>query len=39
MLPVTESLSERLLRLPMFFGLSEADQLRVIQEIRSFFGL
>jgi len=39
MLPVTESLSGRLLRLPMFFGLSESDQQRVIDEIRAFFVL
>jgi dTDP-4-amino-4,6-dideoxygalactose transaminase len=36
--PVTEQTSERLLRLPFFYDLEESDQLRVIDEIVSFFG-
>ncbi len=35
-LPYTEEFSGRLLRLPMYFGLSEEDQQRVIDEVRSF---
>jgi dTDP-4-amino-4,6-dideoxygalactose transaminase len=34
--PVTERVSEQLLRLPMFSGLSEADQHRVIDAIYDF---
>ncbi len=37
-LPVTESVSERLLRLPFYFELSEADQHKVVTAIRDFFG-
>jgi dTDP-4-amino-4,6-dideoxygalactose transaminase len=36
--PVTQRVSDRLLRLPYYTDLSETDQLRVIDEIRSFFG-
>jgi dTDP-4-amino-4,6-dideoxygalactose transaminase len=35
-LPVTESLSGRLLRLPLYYDLTEEDQMRVINEIRSY---
>lgn len=35
-LPVTEDLSERLLRLPCYFGLTEADQARVVQAVEGF---
>ena len=34
--PVTESVSDRLLRLPCFPGLSEPEQARVIEAVRSF---
>jgi dTDP-4-amino-4,6-dideoxygalactose transaminase len=34
--PVTERTSERLLRLPMFSGLTESDQARVIESIHRF---
>ena len=34
--PVTEAVSDRLLRLPLFFDLSEADQSRVIEATRAF---
>lgn len=34
--PVTEAVSDRLLRLPFFFGLTPADQRRVIEATRSF---
>jgi dTDP-4-amino-4,6-dideoxygalactose transaminase len=34
--PVSESVSDRLLRLPLFCGLSEFDQQRVIEGIRAF---
>jgi dTDP-4-amino-4,6-dideoxygalactose transaminase len=33
--PVTESVSERLVRLPFYTGLSESDQDRVIDAVRS----
>ena len=36
-LPVTESLSARLLRLPLFYQLSEDQQARVVDEIEKFF--
>jgi len=32
--PVTESVSERLLRLPLFSGLTEAEQMRAIEVVR-----
>ncbi len=34
--PVTEDISERLLRLPFYTDLAEADQLYVVNAIRSF---
>jgi dTDP-4-amino-4,6-dideoxygalactose transaminase len=36
--PVTESVSDRLLRLPFYNDLSEADQARVIDAILNFDG-
>jgi dTDP-4-amino-4,6-dideoxygalactose transaminase len=36
-LPVTEAMSERLIRLPFYFDLSKSDQDRVIDEIQRFF--
>jgi dTDP-4-amino-4,6-dideoxygalactose transaminase len=36
-LPVTESISTRMLRLPAYFELERSDQDRVIDAIRSFF--
>jgi len=35
--PVTEQVSDRLLRLPFYLDLSTADQQRVIDEVRNFF--
>jgi dTDP-4-amino-4,6-dideoxygalactose transaminase len=35
-LPVTEDLSERLLRLPCYFGLGEPDQARVVETVTRF---
>jgi dTDP-4-amino-4,6-dideoxygalactose transaminase len=35
-LPVTEELSERLVRLPFYYDLTEQDQMEVIGEIRNF---
>ena len=37
-LPLTEDLSDRLLRLPCYFELTKEDQDRVIDEIYAFFG-
>ncbi len=34
--PVTESVSDRLLRLPFFSGLTDSEQTRVIEAIRAF---
>lgn len=34
--PVTESVSDRLLRLPFYYGLAEADQSRVVRAVTSF---
>lgn len=34
--PVTEDISDRLLRLPFYFNLTEADQQTVIKSVRSF---
>ena len=34
--PVSERVSERLLRLPFYFDLSEADQGSVIEAVRAF---
>jgi dTDP-4-amino-4,6-dideoxygalactose transaminase len=38
MLPVTESISDRLLRLPLYPSLTSADAERVVVAIREFFG-
>lgn len=38
MLPVTESASARILRLPLFYDLTFAEQDRVIGAVRGFFG-
>lgn len=38
MLPVTESASERILRLPLFYDLKQEEQDRVIRAIAGFFG-
>lgn len=35
-LPVTEELSGRLLRLPLYYDITEPDQERVVAEVRSF---
>ena len=35
-LPVTEALSGRLLRLPLYYEISEAEQERVVSQIRVF---
>jgi dTDP-4-amino-4,6-dideoxygalactose transaminase len=35
-LPVTEDLAGRLLRLPLYYDLTEADQMRVVSEVKSF---
>ena len=37
--PVTEYVSDRLLRLPLYANLSEMDQLQVVETIREFNGL
>ena len=37
-LPVTEELSERLLRLPFYYEITEAEQSRVVSGIREFLG-
>ena len=34
--PVTEDISDRLVRLPLFFDMTEEDQVRVIDAIKSF---
>ena len=34
--PVTEAVSDQLLRLPFYFDLTEADQRRVVEGVRSF---
>jgi dTDP-4-amino-4,6-dideoxygalactose transaminase len=34
--PVTEQVSDRLLRLPFYTGLSESDQARVVEAVREF---
>jgi dTDP-4-amino-4,6-dideoxygalactose transaminase len=36
MCPVTEEVSERLIRLPFYFSLTDADQTRVVEAIREF---
>jgi dTDP-4-amino-4,6-dideoxygalactose transaminase len=35
-LPVTEQLSERLVRLPFYYDLSEQDQLDVVNHIKQY---
>lgn len=37
--PVTERVSDQLLRLPFYYSLSQADQERVVEEIKKFKGL
>lgn len=37
-LPITEELSQRLVRLPFYFELKEAEQSRVIESVFAFFG-
>ncbi len=37
MLPVTEALSERLIRLPFFYELTESEVTRVVETIQAFF--
>jgi dTDP-4-amino-4,6-dideoxygalactose transaminase len=37
--PVTENMSDRLLRLPFYTGLTEGDQARVVSAIRKFNGV
>ena len=39
MLPVTEDISQRLLRLPMFFDLTVSDQEFIIDQVFDFFGV
>ena len=34
--PVTEAVSDRLLRLPLFFDLTPAQQSRIVEAVRSF---
>lgn len=36
---VTENLSDRLVRLPVYFELSEADQVYIADSVKSFFGI
>lgn len=38
-LPVTESISARLLRLPLYYDLTEAEQASVVDSIREYFGV
>ena len=35
-LPVTEDISGRLLRLPVFYEISELEQSRVVEEVRNY---
>jgi dTDP-4-amino-4,6-dideoxygalactose transaminase len=37
-LPLTENLSDRLLRLPIYYDLSEEDQQAVVKAVKQFFG-
>lgn len=37
-LPLTEDLSSRLLRLPMFFDITESQQTRVVEGLREYLG-
>lgn len=39
MLPVTDSISDRILRLPLYNSLSEADQGQVIDQVKAFYGV
>jgi len=39
MLPVTEDISERLLRLPLYYEMSEDDVRCVVREIGAFYSL
>ena len=39
MLPVTETVSERLLRLPMYYEMQESEVESVVSEIFRFFGV
>ena len=39
MLPVTEIISERLLRLPMYYEMQESEVESVVSEIFRFFGV
>ena len=39
MLPVTESVSERLLRLPFYYELSAGEVEDVVNEIAEFYGV
>lgn len=39
MLPVTENLSERIVRLPLYSGLTEVDQQKVCNGVKRFFGI
>jgi dTDP-4-amino-4,6-dideoxygalactose transaminase len=39
MFPVSESASDRIVRLPLYASLSEAEQGSVIAAVRSFFRL
>jgi dTDP-4-amino-4,6-dideoxygalactose transaminase len=36
-LPVTEELSERVIRLPCYYGMSEKDQAAVVAAVTAFF--
>ena len=36
-LPVTESVSPRLLRLPLYYGIKEAQQAAVVNSIENFY--
>ena len=38
-LPVTEDLSRRLIRLPMYFELTDGEQQRVIDAVYAFYGV
>ena len=39
MLPVTEDRADRLVRLPLYAGLSDDQASRIVIEVRRFFGL
>jgi dTDP-4-amino-4,6-dideoxygalactose transaminase len=39
MLPITETVSERLLRLPMYYEMQEGEVELVVDEISKFFGV